>query len=103
MKKTICILIFLTVFPFTIIAQKSIPDGLSSMQSCTIIYAADDKVENLAAQMVWAVENTEKARKLGDLNKKRVEEVFSWNNSIKDTVKAFENLTAKKAFNKRHS
>ena len=58
------------------------------------IYAADDKVENLAAKMIWAIENPDKARELGELNKKRVEEVFSWNNSIKDTVEAFEKLAS---------
>ncbi len=56
------------------------------------IYAAGNKVENLAGKMVWAVENPKAARKLGELNKKRVEEVFSWNNSIKTTVEAFEKL-----------
>ena len=59
------------------------------------IYAVDDKVENLAAQMIWAVENPDRAKRLGELNRKRVEEVFSWNNSIKTTVEAFEKLTAK--------
>jgi glycosyltransferase involved in cell wall biosynthesis len=59
------------------------------------IYATDDKIENLSAKMVWAIENPDKAKKLGQLNKKRVEEVFSWNNSIKDTVEAFEKLTSK--------
>jgi len=59
------------------------------------IYAVDDKVENLAAQVIWAVENPDGAKRLGELNRKRVEEVFSWNNSIKTTVEAFEKLTAK--------
>ncbi|HJX01781.1 MAG TPA: glycosyltransferase, partial [Candidatus Humimicrobiaceae bacterium] len=58
------------------------------------IYAADDRVENLADKMIWAIENPDKARELGELNKKRVEEVFSWNNSIKDTVEAFEKLAS---------
>lgn len=58
-------------------------------------YAPDDKVGNLAAQMIWAVENPDEAKRLGELNRKRVEEVFSWNNSIKTTVEAFEKLTAK--------
>jgi len=60
------------------------------------IYAEGDKVENLADKMVWAVNNLQEARKLGEMNKKRVEDVFSWNNSIKDTVEAFQKLTAKK-------
>ena len=59
------------------------------------IYAADDKVENLAARMVWAIENPDRAKELGELNQKRVEEVFSWNNSIKATVKAFKILAEK--------
>jgi len=59
------------------------------------IYAVDDKVENLAAQMIWAVENPDEVKRLGELNRKRVEEVFSWNNSIKTTVEAFEKLTSK--------
>jgi glycosyltransferase involved in cell wall biosynthesis len=67
------------------------------------IYAAGDKVENLAEKIIWAVKNPEEAEKLGKLNKKRVEEVFSWNNSIKATVEAFEKLTAKKAVNKNFS
>ncbi len=58
------------------------------------IYAADDRVENLAAKIVWAIENPGKAKELGQLNKKRVEEVFSWNNSIKTTVEAFRKLTS---------
>jgi len=56
------------------------------------IYAADNRVENLAEKMIWAVKNSKEAEKLGELNKKRVEKVFSWNNSIKDTVEAFEKL-----------
>jgi glycosyltransferase involved in cell wall biosynthesis len=56
------------------------------------IYATGDRVENLAGKIIWAVENSEEAEKLGKLNKKRVEEVFSWNNSIKATVDAFEKL-----------
>lgn len=64
------------------------------------IYAADNKVENLAAKMIWAIRNPDEARKLGELNKKRVEEVFSWNNSIKDTVEAFEKLISR---NSRHN
>jgi len=59
------------------------------------IYAADNKIENLADKMIWAVENPGEAKKLGEKNKQRVEEVFSWNNSIKDTVKAFEKLTSR--------
>ncbi|MCD4746614.1 MAG: glycosyltransferase [Bacteroidales bacterium] len=59
------------------------------------IYAAGNKIENLAGKMIWAVENPEEAKKLGDKNKQRVEEVFSWNNSIKDTVEAFKKLTYK--------
>lgn len=59
------------------------------------IYAANDKIENLAQKMIWAVENPEEAKKLGDMNRLRVEKVFSWNNSIKDTVKAFSMLASK--------
>ncbi len=59
------------------------------------IYAADDKIENLAEKMVWAVENPIEAKRLGDKNKQRVEKVFSWNNSIKDTVEAFKMLAGK--------
>jgi glycosyltransferase involved in cell wall biosynthesis len=60
------------------------------------IYAADNKIGNLADRMIWAVEHPEEAKKLGEKNKQRVEEVFSWNNSIKDTVEAFTMLTGKK-------
>jgi glycosyltransferase involved in cell wall biosynthesis len=60
------------------------------------IYAEDNKIEDLAKKMIWAVENPEQARMLGKKNKQRVEEVFSWNNSIKDTVKAFSTLTSSK-------
>jgi len=60
------------------------------------IYAADDRVENLAEKMIWAVKNSKEAEKLGKLNKKRVEKVFSWNNSIRDTVEAFERLISKR-------
>ena len=59
------------------------------------IYAANDKVENLANQMIWAVENPDEVKRLGELNKKRVEEVFSWNNSIRGTVEAFDRLILK--------
>ena len=59
------------------------------------IYASDDKVENLVEKIIWAVDNPEKARNLGEKNKKRVEEVFSWNNSIRDTVEAFAMLTSR--------
>jgi glycosyltransferase involved in cell wall biosynthesis len=57
------------------------------------IYAADNKIEDLSEKMIWAVENPRESKKLGVKNKQRVEEAFSWNNSIKDTVKAFESLT----------
>jgi len=60
------------------------------------IYAADNKIENLAAKIIWAIENPDKAKKTGELNKKRVEEIFSWNNSIKKTVEAFKILTARR-------
>jgi len=60
------------------------------------IYAADNKIGNLADRMIWAVEHPEEAKKLGQKNKQRVEEVFSWNNSIKDTVEAFTMLAGKK-------
>jgi len=63
------------------------------------IYAGDNKIENLAEKIIWAIENRDKAQKMGELNKRRVEEVFSWNNSIKDTVEAFRNLTAGRAVN----
>lgn len=58
------------------------------------IYAADNRIENLAGKMVWAVENPDKAKELGLKNRQRVEDVFSWNNSIKDTVEAFSKLTS---------
>jgi len=60
------------------------------------IYAADNKIENLAEKILWAVENPEEARKLGEKNKQRVEEVFSWNNSIKATVEAFSKLISER-------
>ncbi|MHB1347748.1 MAG: glycosyltransferase family 4 protein [Candidatus Humimicrobiaceae bacterium] len=61
------------------------------------IYAAENKIENLADKMLWAVDNLDKAKTLGEMNKARVEKVFSWNNSIKDTVEAFRMLIEKKA------
>ncbi len=39
--------------------------------------------------------NPGEAKKLGDKNKQRVEKVFSWGSSIKDTVEAFKKLTHK--------
>jgi glycosyltransferase involved in cell wall biosynthesis len=60
------------------------------------IYAAENKIENLAGKMLWAVENLDQAKILGGMNKERVEKVFSWNNSIKDTVEAFRGLIQKK-------
>jgi glycosyltransferase involved in cell wall biosynthesis len=60
------------------------------------IYAAENRIENLADKMLWAVENPDKAKSLGEMNKTRVEKVFSWNNSIKDTVEAFQMLVQKK-------
>ncbi len=57
------------------------------------IYAADNRIENLSEKMIWAVENPGEAKKLGDKNKQRVEKVFSWGSSIKDTVEAFKKLT----------
>lgn len=59
------------------------------------IYAERDSVDALAEKILWAVENLEEAKKLGNKNKIRVEEVFSWNNSIKDTVNAFNMLMEK--------
>ena len=37
------------------------------------IYASENKIENLADKMLWAVENLGKAKTLGEMNKKRVE------------------------------
>ena len=65
------------------------------------IYAADDKIENLAEKILWAVSNPDEAKKLGQANKKRVEEVFSWNNSIRDTVAAFQRLVAERNSDKK--
>lgn len=65
------------------------------------IYAADDKIENLAEKILWAVSNPDEAKKLGQANKKRVEEVFSWNNSIRDTVAAFQELIAERNSDKK--
>jgi len=45
--------------------------------------------------MIWAVENPDEAKRLGELNRKRVEEVFFWNNSIKTIVEVFEKLTSR--------
>ncbi len=59
------------------------------------IYAEDSRLENLAGRIIWAIQNMDKAKKLGELNKKRVEKVFSWNNSIKETVEAFKKLILK--------
>jgi glycosyltransferase involved in cell wall biosynthesis len=59
------------------------------------IYALDDDVKALAYRILWAVNNPEESRVLGEKNKTRVEEVFSWNNSIKDTVDAFDELLLK--------
>jgi glycosyltransferase involved in cell wall biosynthesis len=61
------------------------------------IYAADDKIENLADKMLWALNNIDKAKTLGEQNKKRVEEVFSWNKSIKETVRVFNDLILKRS------
>jgi len=67
------------------------------------IYAADDKIENLAEKILWAVSNPDEAKKLGQANKKRVEEVFSWNNSIRDTIAAFQRLVAERNSDKKAS
>jgi len=67
------------------------------------IYATDDRIENLADKIIWAIENPGKAKKLGSLSKERVEEVFSWNNSIKDTVEAFKSLVSKRTLRKNKS
>jgi len=60
------------------------------------VYADDNKIENLAEKIIWAIENNKEAEKLGNLNKKRVEEVFSWNNSIQKTVEAFNMLASRR-------
>ncbi len=57
-------------------------------KSLTLFTATSMKVP-----LSGAVENPGEAKKLGVKNKQRVEEVFSWNNSIKDTVEVFERLT----------
>ena len=59
------------------------------------IYALEDNVAALAEKILWAVENPDIAKSLGEKNKTRVEEVFSWNNSIQDTVDAFKMLLAR--------
>ena len=60
------------------------------------IYAENNSIEAFAQKILWALENLEEAKKLGALNAKRVEEVFSWNSSIQDTVEAFEMLVAQR-------
>lgn len=59
------------------------------------IYAKDDSIEDFASKIVWAINNPEEAKRLGELNRKRVDEVFSWDSSIKKTVEAFKKLTSK--------
>jgi glycosyltransferase involved in cell wall biosynthesis len=63
------------------------------------IYAEDGSVESLAEKMLWAVENMEESKRLGEMNRQRVEEVFSWNNSIKETVRVFEDLVSRRSKN----
>jgi glycosyltransferase involved in cell wall biosynthesis len=57
------------------------------------IYAKDDSIDDFVNKIVWAIDNPDKSQQLGNMAKKRVDEVFSWNESIKDTVQAFEMLT----------
>ena len=59
------------------------------------IYAYDDKVENLAEKIIWAVENTKEVKELGVIGKKRVELLFSWDKIIKNTANAFDILISK--------
>lgn len=66
------------------------------------IFAEDGRVESLAEKILWAVENPGQAKKFGFESRKRVEEVFSWNNSIKDTVEIFEKLISKRRKNKKN-
>ena len=60
------------------------------------IYADNDSIDDFSSKIIWAIENPDRAAGLGELARKRVEEVFSWNSSIKDTVEAFKMLTSKK-------
>ncbi len=60
------------------------------------IYALNNSIEDFAQKIIWAIRNPDESRKLGERNAKRVDEVFSWNSSIKDTVDAFEMLAAKR-------
>lgn len=43
MKKTIILSLFIALSPVYIVAQKLIPEGMGSRQSCTIMYASDGK------------------------------------------------------------
>jgi len=60
------------------------------------IYAQNDSIDDFVDKIVWAIDNPGEAKQRGDMAKQRVDEVFSWNESIKDTVKAFEMLIKNK-------
>ncbi len=60
------------------------------------IYADNDSIDDFSSKIIWAIENPDRAAGLGELARKRVEEVFSWNSSIKDTVEAFKMLTSRR-------
>jgi glycosyltransferase involved in cell wall biosynthesis len=58
------------------------------------IYASNDSIEDFAEKIIWAINNPDESKRRGELNRKRVDEAFSWDNSIKDTVEAFKKLTS---------
>ena len=55
-------------------------------------FAESGSVASLADRIVRLLQNPEEGRRFGEMNRRRVEEVFSWDGSIKKVVGAYEGL-----------
>jgi len=55
-------------------------------------FAENGSVASLADRIVQLLQDPKEGRRLGEMNRRRVEEVFSWDGSIRKVIAAYEGL-----------
>ena len=77
------------------IVQFDLREGRLSAQDASLYADNHNQVADFAAKILWLLDHSEEARKMGEFGRKRVEGELAWEYSVKNLLAAYERAFAK--------
>jgi glycosyltransferase involved in cell wall biosynthesis len=71
------------------IVQFDAKEGRFSAQEASLYASKDDGVADFAAKIIWLLDRPEERKRMGELGRKRIEEMLAWDYSVPELLAAY--------------